>query len=164
MSTAVEHRPPDNVDEATEIPVEVVEETFDAWNHELTIGLCVVALVLSFLLEVRPDEGVSFRFLPDWRLPESCGARQWVGIDCPGCGLTRSFVRLAEGDWRASVAVHPLGWIIAGFAAFQIPYRIAALRTRRNRPFGLWPRYCAWAVILALFVVWGVRWGPKLLG
>ncbi len=28
-------------------------------------------------------------------------------IDCPGCGMQRSFVLMLQGNWRSSLAMHP---------------------------------------------------------
>ena len=42
-----------------------------------------------------------------------CGARHFLGFDCPGCGLTRSFAALTHGNLCASIYAHPMGVIIA---------------------------------------------------
>ncbi len=42
-----------------------------------------------------------------------CLLRRATGIPCPGCGLTRAFDRLADGDWAGAMAAHPLAPIIA---------------------------------------------------
>jgi hypothetical protein len=49
--------------------------------------------------------------LPAWR----CPLKTTVGIACPGCGLTRAMVLLAEGKWLAAVQLHafaPVGLAI----------------------------------------------------
>ncbi len=28
-------------------------------------------------------------------------------MDCPGCGMQRSFICLLRGDWKASFSLHP---------------------------------------------------------
>jgi hypothetical protein len=55
-------------------------------------------------------------------------SRSVLGLKCPGCGLTRSIIHLARGDWRASWRDHRLGGLLAAVVAFQIPYRLLALR------------------------------------
>ncbi|MGD8961583.1 MAG: DUF2752 domain-containing protein [Desulfobacterales bacterium] len=40
--------------------------------------------------------------LPAWQ----CPLKVTLGIACPGCGLTRAMVLLAEGDWLAAVQLH----------------------------------------------------------
>lgn len=38
-----------------------------------------------------------------------CPVRRTTGRRCPGCGGTRSLVRLVHGDLRGAAAAHPLG-------------------------------------------------------
>jgi len=38
-----------------------------------------------------------------------CLSHELLGIDCPFCGMTRSFVALAHGDLGASLRLHPAG-------------------------------------------------------
>ena len=50
--------------------------------------------------------------LPAWQ----CPLKATLGIACPGCGLTRAMVLLAEGKWLAAVQLHafaPVG-LVAG--------------------------------------------------
>jgi Protein of unknown function (DUF2752) len=37
-----------------------------------------------------------------------CLTRRFLGIPCPGCGLTRAFGHLAKGEWNAALLAHPL--------------------------------------------------------
>ncbi|MGW5523486.1 DUF2752 domain-containing protein [Gordonia sp. NPDC003950] len=41
--------------------------------------------------------------------PILCPFRLATGLPCPGCGLTRSWVYGAHGDWAQSFAAHPFG-------------------------------------------------------
>ena len=46
--------------------------------------------------------------LPAWQ----CPLKATLGIACPGCGLTRAMVLLAEGKWLAAIQLHafaPIG-------------------------------------------------------
>ena len=38
-----------------------------------------------------------------------CPVRRATGRPCPGCGGTRSLVRLVHGDLRGAAVAHPLG-------------------------------------------------------
>jgi len=87
-------------------------------------------LLLSFAMEVVPDKKVALAWLPDRPLPHVCVSRRVLGVTCPGCGLTRSFIHLAHGRWSQSLAVHRLGWLIALIVAAQLPYRLVALARR----------------------------------
>lgn len=111
--------------------------------HRAMLLVAVVIIGLSLVLSVRDDGKVALIGLSDWPLPETCGLRSTFGISCPGCGLTRSFVYLAHGDWQRSVAIHRIGWLLALFFALQIPYRWLALR----RPG--WTLSSNWAIGVA---------------
>lgn len=39
----------------------------------------------------------------------SCPFKSCTGLDCPGCGLQRSAIKLLEGDISGSVQMHPAG-------------------------------------------------------
>lgn len=119
----------------------------------LLISLAVVAL--AFLLEVRTDQRVFLRGFPELPLPEMCLSRSWLHVECPGCGLTRSFVYLAHGHWSESWHVHRFGWLLALTVAAQIPYRLVALRTGNAAPLGTtFPRIFGWTLIALLAINW----------
>lgn len=96
------------------------------WHREVLVVSCLVVLA-AFLLQVLPNERVGFRGLARYPLPPSCASRTWLGVKCPGCGLTRAVVHLAHADWQASFRTHRLGWLLALVIAIQIPYRTHAL-------------------------------------
>lgn len=101
-------------------------------EHRFILRICAFAIGLSFLLVVLPDgQRVAFRFAPNHPLPEVCPVHALFHVDCPGCGLTRSFVSLAHGDWRASLAFHHVGLLLAIVTLAQIPYRLACLKWGR---------------------------------
>ncbi len=110
---------------------------------------------LAFLLEVHADQRVAFRFLSGVPLPETCPSRTIFHVECPGCGLTRSFVHLAHGDWRASWNIHHVGMLLALAVVLQIPYRLIALRSPAGAPLGAsFPRYFGAGLIVLLVVNW----------
>jgi hypothetical protein len=87
---------------------------------------CVV-IIGAFSLTVHANERVGPIGFSDVVLPPLCMAREWFGVRCPGCGLTRSFIYLAQGEWQASWTAHHLGWLLAILLVLQIPYRIHGL-------------------------------------
>jgi len=100
----------------------------------VVLSICLPIILLSFVLEI---EGASTVMVPwlDVAIPPTCGMQRSIGLDCPGCGLTRSFVALAHGDLVASIAFNPGGIFVFAFVLFQIPYRIAQLwRIRNGQP------------------------------
>lgn len=42
-----------------------------------------------------------------------CGARYFLGFDCPGCGMTRAISALTHLNFRSSIDYHPLGIFVA---------------------------------------------------
>jgi hypothetical protein len=89
--------------------------------------IACLAIVGSFALRIHSDDQVAVIGTSELILPPLCLSRAWFGISCPGCGLTRSFICLASGHWRASWEMHRLGWLLAILVLMQIPYRIHGL-------------------------------------
>jgi hypothetical protein len=148
------------VPQQPEIIAEIVEEprAGGRQRHGFFLALAAMIAVLAWALEVRPDERVAFRGFSQWPLPHSCYSRAVFGVPCPGCGLTRSFVYLARGDWQAAWQEHRLGWLLAGIVALQFPYRLWALS--RGGRTALNPKLAtALAIVLAILMLvnWGLR-------
>ncbi|WP_197532946.1 DUF2752 domain-containing protein [Symmachiella macrocystis] len=124
-------------------------------RHLMMLTTAAVVVCLAFLLEVRPDQGVQLRMFKSHPLPSSCISRDVFGVDCPGCGLTRSFVYLSHNQWAESLAVHRVGWVLAIAVLLQFPYRIAALAYHKDypigKPFTVW---FAWGLIAMLIGNW----------
>jgi len=71
------------------------------------------------------------------RLPELCQFKQIFGRDCPGCGMTRSFVYSARLQLADAWSVQPIGTLLAILLAASVPLRvwqIARLRRGQNAP------------------------------
>lgn len=130
-------------------------------RHREMLAIALAALLGSFLLQVRSDDRVAPRLLGQWPLPPTCVSQELFGVRCPGCGLTRSFVNLAQGDWRAAWNHHRLGWALWIAVILQIPYRLVALRHVGRPIVSNWvPRFFAYALIGALIG----NWALELLG
>lgn len=124
-------------------------------HHWTMLVLCGVVVVAAFLLEVRAEHRVAIAAVPRCLLPETCMSRQLFGSNCPGCGLTRSFIHLAHGNWQASMAVHRLGWMMAAATLLQFPYRISCLRHGRISPLGTrLPKWFGYTLIGSLVANW----------
>lgn len=104
--------------------------------HTIVLTISCLVLVFAFVLEERDDQLVGMRGGIGKPLPQVCAMRGWFGIDCPACGLTRSFIRMAQGSLAESFAQHHLGWLFALAVLVQIPYRIAALSKGVDAPWG----------------------------
>jgi hypothetical protein len=114
---------------------ETVEHPLRTRRHLFLLALSLIIVGCAFLLEVN-DDRVYFGAGTGDALPQFCAVRGWLGIDCPGCGLTRSLIHLAHNDWRNSFEAHQLGWLIALAVVVQIPYRCYAIKSGQGEPLG----------------------------
>jgi len=115
-------------------------------------------IAASFLFDVRRDQRVILPWLPSWPLPSACFSKTQFHVDCPGCGLTRSFIHLAHGRLRESLESHRVGWLMALAVVLQIPYRTAALLGRRPDPLGKrFPALFGATLIVLLIVNWSIN-------
>lgn len=126
--------------------------------HRTMLALSLAVIVLAVVLSVRRDQRVEFGWLQGWPIPELCQSKALFGWDCPGCGLTRSFIHLAHGDIRASYEIHRLGWLLALLVVLQVPYRLWALRFPGGSPLGARiPWVGTWLIVLLLMANWIAR-------
>jgi hypothetical protein len=93
-------------------------------------------------------------------LPRMCAFQQIAGHDCPGCGLTRSFVSLADGDLMGAWSYNAAGPFVFAVIAFQIPYRTIQIwrRSRGHSRLGLCRE--SWVLgflVTAVMAQWLVR-------
>lgn len=123
--------------------------------HWFVLGLSIAVIVLSVALTTVDDRAVALPGLANFPLPEVCQSRRWLNWDCPGCGLTRSFIHFFHGRWEASLRMHRLGWLLAMFTVVQIPYRLYALSTPHGLPLGkIFPQTLGYLLLAALLANW----------
>lgn len=101
------------------------------------------------------------------RLPEMCTMYSRLGLDCPGCGLTRSFIHMSAGRLGEAWRLNPVGIPGYIYVAFQIP--IAAIhfvpmswgqRLRNSKLISNWGWLNQWmfvALMIALPAQWIIR-------
>lgn len=127
----------------------------------LIVVVSALGVVVGLLLD--PVAGASGRLdLAGHALPGLCAFHELTGIPCPGCGLTRSWVSFLHGDLTASLAHHPLGWLVLLYALAQ-GLRHAAwlgLPARRARIDRLASRLDRGIVGLGILLV--VVWVPRV--
>lgn len=129
-------------------------------THRDMLVLITFIFVAALVLQVHPDGRVGLLYFSDIVLPPMCWSREFFGVPCPGCGLTRSFVHLAHGRLLESLEAHRLGWLIAGLFLAQIPYHLYALRHPRQRMLSSRSRWHVGLVVAGLLVT---SWILKML-
>jgi hypothetical protein len=83
----------------------------------------------------------------------SCPSKKYLHIDCPGCGMQRSFLLLLKGDWLASLQMYPATIPILGLLAFlslHLKYQF------RNGAIIIKYLYLAIAILVAVFYIYKI--------
>lgn len=145
-------------------PAEPIGQSSMESYHWTILGICVAVLTLSFLLSTVGSEGVEIAGLK-WRLPGMCFMHDVVGFDCPGCGLTRSFISLAHGEWLRAWQFNPAGPLLFLLFAAQIPFRLIQLWRLRMGAEPLdspWLYLPLWGILAVMIVQWIARLGGWL--
>lgn len=96
-------------------------------SYHATWLLLALAVGAAALLMSVQEDGVGVGLPLVGRLPEMCMMKMNLGVSCPGCGLTRSFIALAAGDVESAWRYNPVGLLLFGVLLYQIPYRLIAL-------------------------------------
>ena len=125
------------------------------------LALCVGMVLLSRCLCVDGAGRVSYGSGGGCSVPTSCLFKALCGLDCPSCGMTRSFVALAHANLRAAWRYNRVGPALFIFVLLQIPYRALrllspGLRLRTAQLDGKITLACMGALTLFLLVNWCV--------
>jgi hypothetical protein len=128
--------------------------------HAILLAICAGVLLMAAVLSVRDRSQVVLPLI-GLPLPELCTMRRLVGIDCPGCGLTRCFISLAHGNWRDAWSYNPAGLWLFALVLLQLPYRGFQLWriARGQREIALpWMTVVAFVILaVALLGQWSLR-------
>ena len=127
-------------------------------HHRDMLLLAGAVVLAACLLQVLPSQRVALVGFPERPLPHSCLSRSLFGVNCPACGLTRSFIHLFHGDVRSSWESHRLGWLFAVVVVTQIPYRLVAMRGPGRIHFDrTWTNAAIYGVLTLLVLNWIVN-------
>ncbi|MBM3472802.1 MAG: DUF2752 domain-containing protein [Armatimonadetes bacterium] len=130
-------------------------------GHMQWLVLCAAVIVASALLEVQP-RGITVPGAPGRPLPGLCVSRTVFHMNCPTCGMTRSFAAMAHGRLRLAFALHRLGPLGFLLVLLQVPLRAYAVFT------GVLPRAVrnprlATRIIVALVIALVGNWIVNLV-
>ena len=97
--------------------------------------------------------------------PPVCPTALFLGVPCPGCGLTRATLALLRGDFATALHLHPLVFLLTPLFAYALG--VSLLDYVRGSPsnapgltarFSERARYAAAAGLLVVALgVWGAR-------
>ncbi len=79
-----------------------------------------MAVLLASVMLSPSTEAV---FLWGWEVPPLCLYSNLFGVECFGCGLTRSFTYMGHGDIHGAFALHALGPFLYAVVLAQVPLR-----------------------------------------
>src|SRR5262245_54007376 len=118
------------------------------------------AAVFSALLIFAAFSSVNFGrvTLFGYTIPSLCMFHNITGFDCPGCGITRSFIYALHGQWYISYLMHLWGIPLAAIVIFQVPYHL--WRATGGGPFHVSARISRWIrifVVISIVVPWIVK-------
>ena len=138
----------------------------DLMFHWVILLLSIAALAIALVLQIRGEQVViPFVEIP---LPGVCTHKRILGMECPGCGLTRCFISMARGDFPRAWAFNPTGVFLFAVVVVQIPYRSLQIwRVRRDLPEVRVRRFAngiLWLLVVGLFLQWILRSLLPLLG
>ncbi|MBE9118606.1 DUF2752 domain-containing protein [Lusitaniella coriacea LEGE 07157] len=109
-----------------------------------------------------PILGAFFFNHTDYSSPFFCPLRTFTGIPCPGCGMTRSFLAIARGDFSGAIAYNLFGPILfAGCFVFAL-HLTAELFAKRSLhspqlQFLLHSKKVRFLALSALFCYYAIR-------
>ena len=137
-------------------------DTLSRMRDRILLGVAIAVPLLGLSMTVLGGgKRVSLGFAPATPLPQTCASRWLFGIDCPGCGLTRSIIYLMHGQLAESLKIHRLGWLFLLLIVSQIPYRLWCLYGNGVRvPWNDLADRVLWGGLIGLLVL---NWTWKLL-
>ena len=92
------------------------------------------------------------------RIPHFCLLRHFLGIPCPGCGITHSLMAIEQMQFREAWVSNPAGLPVAIYFAFQVcasPFALYIERT--GKIISGYSKLGEQFVLSALLVVWLTR-------
>ena len=91
-------------------------------------------------------------------IPHFCVFQKTMNVPCPGCGVTRSFFSIVEGNVMLAWQFNPVGLWLFLFFIIQIPLRIVALKFKQTSDtVARFSKAASWVVICIMSLVWIVR-------
>ncbi len=128
----------------------------------LFLGMATLVLLMSCWMS---SNGESQVWVPGFKfpLPTMCSTKVLLGIDCPGCGLTRAFISISHGQLAKAWHFNRASFFVYAFVAAQIPWHIAQMWRLKNQRAPMdWDG--VYLVPIGLTVVLLVNWLLRMFG
>ncbi len=136
------------------------EKYYPAQHHLFHAVLFMVILIAAWFSSVQ----FSHIVISGHTIPSLCMFKNITTLDCPGCGITRSFVYAVHGEFYKSYIMHFWGIPLAGFLVFQVFYRIwrslGGLAIKVNPVVARWFRIF---VVLSFLLPWVLKTTLRLI-
>lgn len=98
-------------------------------NHATLLALAAGVVAASMIL----TPGAEVVRLFGWEVPPLCMFSNIFGVECFGCGLTRSFTYMGHLQPAEAFARHMLGPVLFVLVASQVPLRAVYLWRAHRR-------------------------------
>jgi len=135
------------------IPCFIIRKCFPDEEDQIHANVLMTSILLILGL-------VCFRecFFHVSLIPHFCVFQKFLNIPCPGCGVTRSLLTIAEWNILAAWDYNPAGLFLFLYFVVQIPLRITALRFQNTRDIIYrMSQIGSLSVVIVLFLVWFSR-------
>lgn len=105
----------------------------------LALSICVIAISLIF--SINEEDKTCFLWFKEYPMPETCFFKRVLGIDCPFCGMTRSFISMSHLKFNQAWEFNKIGIFIYAIVILQIPYRSVIILRRKLRSGAIYGQY-----------------------
>jgi hypothetical protein len=125
-------------------------------THLTYVGIYLALLLLPALCSIAPGREHAEIF--GLSLPGTCATKSVFDTECPGCGLTRSFISVAHGEVRKASEFHRIGPALYLFMILQVVHHAACAQREPGSSLPrLWARtnfVMGSGIIAALLLNW----------
>ena len=92
---------------------------------------CIIGalLVLPFLFSFHNSKGLS---ILNFKMPPLCATKAFFHVECPGCGLTRSFVKITQGDLIDAFNFNRVSILLYLYFLFLFAYHVYCLKILKD--------------------------------
>ena len=132
-------------------------------GHQMFFELPQIIFVLGIIaisLWLKPDRRLYGTHEQLWLPP--CASQELLGIPCPSCGLTTSFVLMSHGQPVRAFQAHYLGPLLYtgmfGYLGFLIAFLIRGQRIKM-----IWPAWVPYALLFGGLAVYLLCWAVRLI-